>query len=196
MSYIYQQLAVIYQAKGETRNALDLLSEGTKLLPEDESIKRQELAIYQQNPDLLEEAEKKFQEAMAASPDDASIKLAYAALLDKASKGDEALTLYQKVYDADKENLQANYGIGAYYINKAAEMSNEKMKLTKDEEIEAMDKQIVELVGKAYPYMVWLHEKQPEETEWLRQLITITPILGKDEEMMKYGEKLSALNKK
>lgn len=194
MSYVYQQLAVIYQAQGETRKALNTLTTAAELLPEDESIKRQELGIYQQNPTLLSEAEAKFKAMIEKDPEDVRIILAYASLLDKAGKGDEAIPLYQQAYDVDKENLQANYGIGAYYINKAAELSQVKGKMSKADEIEAMDKRIVALINTAYPHMVWLHNAQPEEKEWLLQLSTITPIIGKDDESEMWMEKLAKLS--
>jgi len=194
MSYVYQQLAVIYQAQGETRKALNTLTTASELLPEDESIKRQELGIYQQNPELLSEAEAKFKSMIEKDPTDVRIILAYASLLDKAGKGDEAHPLYLQAYEQDKENLQANYGIGAYYINKAAELSKEKGQMSKTAEIEAMDKRIVTLIEKAYPHMVWLHEAQPNEKEWLLQLSTITPIIGKDDESEMWMEKLAKLN--
>lgn len=194
MSYVYQQLAVIYQAQGDTRKALNTLTTASELLPDDESIKRQELGIYQQNPELLSEAEAKFKSMIEKDPSDTRVVLAYASLLDKAEKSDEAIKLYEQAYEIDKESLQANYGIGAYYINKAAELSQEKGKMTKEDEIAEMDKKIVALIEKAYPHMVWLHEAQPEEKEWLIQLSSITPILGKDDESEMWMEKLAKLN--
>jgi tetratricopeptide (TPR) repeat protein len=196
LSYIYQQLAVIYQAQGDTRKALDILTTASEMLPDDQSVKRQELAIYQQNPSLLKEAEAKFKSAMEKEPDDINIKLAYAALLSKAEKEDEAAVIYAQTYEMDPNNLQANYGLGAHYINQAAQLSQEKGRMNNDEEIKAMDEKIVALIEKAYPHMVWLHEAQPEEEEWLLQLSTITPILGKDDESMEWMTKLTELKKK
>lgn len=196
LSYIYQQLAVLYQAQGETRKGLDILAVASEKLPEDQSIKRQELAIYQQNPDMLAEAEAKFKAAMDKEPNDLNIKLAYAALLSRAEKEDQAIGLYEEAYKIDPNNLQANYGLGAYYINEAAKLSQEKGNMSKEAEIKAMDEKIVALIEKAYPHMVWLHEAQPEEEEWLLQLSTITPILGKDDESMDWMTKLSDLKKR
>lgn len=196
LSYIYQQLAVIYQAQGETRKSLDLLAVAAEKLPDDQSIKRQELAIYQQNPTLLAEAETKFKAAMEKEPNDLNIKLAYAALLSRAEKEEEAHKLYVEAYKMDPNNLQANYGLGAFYINEAAKLSHDKDKLSREAEIKVIDDKIIALIEKAYPHMVWLHNAQPEEEEWLLQLSTITPILGKDDESMEWMGKLSELKKK
>ena len=88
----------------------------------------------------------------------------------------------------------ANFGKGAYYINKAAEISDEKMKINDEAKINKMNEEIVELLKKAYPYMKWLHENDRTNKEWLRQLVNITPIIGKDNEMAFYARKLAELN--
>lgn len=196
MSYIYQQLSVLYQAEGDPEKALDILKEGRENLPEDPDISRMELVIYQKNPQLFDRAVAKFEQAIKDNPDDTNIKLAYASMLDQNNMGDKALELYQEVYDSDNENLTANYGIGAYYINQAASISEKKMKSNNDDEIEKYNEEIVKLLEKAYPYMVWLHNKQPEEREWLMQLVNITPILDKDDEMEEYAKKLGELSRK
>ncbi|GAB4419299.1 MAG: hypothetical protein OHK0039_31550 [Bacteroidia bacterium] len=205
ISYITQQLAVIYNAQGNTRKALDILAEGISYNPEDPDMKRQELNIYQQNPDLFEEAKQKFEAAIAAAPDEDQIKMAYAGLLDRTNRFDEAKALYQQVYDQDPNSLQANYGLGAFYVNQAAAISEKKMKMTKDADIEAADLQIIALLKQAYPFMKKLHELQPTEREWLSQLVTITGVLYSGEsdkeksaemeaEMEMYGKKLGELN--
>ena len=156
ISYMYQQLAVLYNSGyGEEapngEKALSFLAEGMELDPNDEDMKRQELNIYQQNPNLFEGARKKFESAIAANPDDYQIKLAYANLLDRNEKTDEAFKYYVQVNEADPTNIGGIYGVGAYYINKAAEISNAKAKYTKEEDIDKADKEILALVEKAYP---------------------------------------------
>jgi tetratricopeptide (TPR) repeat protein len=193
-SFVYQQLAIIYQAQGKIREALNLLTEGAEIAPKEENMKRLELMIYQQHPEMFSEAEAKFKAAIEANPKDHNIKVAYAGLLERAERVDEAFEIYEQVYAEDKENISANYGIGAYYVNKAAAISTLKMKYTKEADIDKADAEILEYLRKAYPYMKWLHEHQPDETEWLRQLVSITSFLGKDAEMKEYSDKLRALS--
>ena len=195
LSYIYRQLAVIHNAQGNTEKALKVLEDGIKMLPEDEDVKRQELSIYQSNPALLDKAKQKFDAALEKNPDDNAIRLAYASLLERAKKNDEAFKLYEDAYKRDPESLQANYGMAAFYINKAAEVSAEKMNFSKDADIDKADQEIKALCEKAYPYVKWLHNQQPEEPEWLSQLVNITPIIGKNDEMMEYAKKLGEINR-
>ncbi|MDX2247680.1 MAG: tetratricopeptide repeat protein [Bacteroidia bacterium] len=196
MSFLYQQLSLIYEAQHDAGKGLALLNEGSTVLPEDKDIKRMELIIYQKHPELFAEAVSKFETAIKDNPEDANIKLAYAGLLEQSGKSDDAFKLYEEVYRMNNQDLSANYGMGAYYINKAASISEAKMKLDDEDKIEVMNKEIIALLEKAYPFMKWLHEQQPNEREWLSQLVTITPILGKDEEMMEYGKKLGELSRK
>ncbi|MEL6673444.1 MAG: tetratricopeptide repeat protein [Bacteroidota bacterium] len=197
LSYIYQQLIVLQEAMGETEKALATAEDGIKMIPDDnEGVKRQELAIYQAHPEMVEIAEKKFKAALAENPDDNNIRVAYANLLEKNKKPEEAFKLYSEAYERDDQSLQANYGIAAYYINRAAIESEKKMKLKRDDEIDAADEVIKGLCEKAYPHLVWLHNAQPKEAEWLSQLVNITPIIGKRDEMELYGKKLGELTKK
>ncbi|MEM6803545.1 MAG: tetratricopeptide repeat protein [Bacteroidota bacterium] len=191
LSYLYQQLAVIYEAQGKTQDALDLISEGVERLPEDEDIKRQELIIFQKHPDMLSQAEKKFDAALAKNPKDNNVRLVYASLLERAEKTEKAFELYSAAYDIDPENLQANYGKAAYYINKAAALSTARVEFDSDEELEKADAEIKDLLNEAYPYLLKLHELQPNEAEWLTQLVQITPKIGKTEEMSVYAKKLN-----
>lgn len=195
LSYLVQQLAVIYDFQKQPRKALDILADGLKLSPDDEDLKRQELNIYNRNPELFEESKSKFEAAITSNPDDLPIKLAYAALLERNGEAEKAFELFEDAYKRNPEDLQANYRMAAYYVNKAAELSGEKAKLTKMADIDKADEEIREYAGKAYPFLVWLHNKQPKEPEWLRRLVEISGIVGKDDEMMEYGKKLGELNK-
>ena len=195
MSYISQMLGILHQNQGNIKEALAAINTGLELLPGDKDIEKIELHIYQQNPELFQEAKKKFEKAINDNPDDERIKLAYADLLTKNNENDAAKELYDKVYEKDPENFMANFGKGAYFINKAAEISEAKMKLTNENEIEKMNEEIVALLEKAYPYMKWLHEHDEDNAEWLRQLVNITPIIGKDDEMAIYAKKLGDINR-
>lgn len=195
MSYISQMLGILHQSQGNVKKALEAINTGLELLPDDKDIAKIELHIYQQNPELFEEAKAKFDAAIADNPEDEKLKLAYADLLTKNGENDAAKALYDQVYEQDPENFMANFGKGAYFINQAAEISDAKMKSSNEDDIDKMNEEIVELLKKAYPFMKWLHEHDEDNTEWLRQLVNITPIIGKDDEMMEYAKKLGDLNR-
>ncbi len=195
LSYVVRQLAVLYEADGETDKALATLEAGGKVLPDDADIRLQQLGIYQNHPNLYDQAVGKFQAQIAADPKNNAVRLAFASMQERAGKLDEALALYQEAYDLDPQSLQANYGMAAIRINKAAELSEQKMASNSDNDIERLNGEIKELCNQAYPYLVWLHNAQPEESEWLVQLVNITPIIGKSEEMLKWAEKLGEMRR-
>lgn len=194
MPDVFRLLAGLYATQQEYRKALDLIESSEEVIGKNRDLKLQELDIYNKNPDLLDEAKAKFEAAIAEDPDDLPIKLAYASLLERNDENDKALELYREAYEQDPDNLQANYGLGAYYINEAAELSQQKAEMKKEAEIQKMDERIKDFLEKAYPYMKKLHELQPNEREWLSQLVTITGNLGMEEEMNAYGEKLGEMN--
>ncbi len=193
-SYTIQQLALLYDWQDQDEKAIEAIERGLKIAPQDKDIKRMELNIYQNNPALLEKAKGKFEAAIADDPKDLPIKMAYAGLLERNGEVDRAQELYQDAYDQDPENLQANYGLGAFFINQAASLSAEKSDITDEKKVEEYDKKILALLEKAYPFMKKLHELQPDEREWLSQLVSITGNLGYDDEMVEYGKKLGELS--
>lgn len=195
VSYVVRQLAVIHESQGNTNSALGVLATGAELLPDDKDISRQELSIYQSHPDLYEQAVGKFKSQLESNPEDNAVRLAFASMLERNGKIQEALDLYQEAYDLEPESLQANYGLAAMRINLAAELSEKKMDSNDDDEIEVINEQIKTLCEEAYPFLVWLHEAQPNEPEWLSQLVNITPIIGKTDEMMKWAEKLGTIRR-
>ena len=98
-------MSVLYQQTGEPRKALDILAKGQEMLPDTDSetrkevknnLEKQELYIYQQNPELFEEAKEKFERSIAKNPDDVSLKAAYAGLLEQNGELDEAHALYEE----------------------------------------------------------------------------------------------------
>ncbi|RMG23367.1 MAG: hypothetical protein D6730_14615 [Bacteroidetes bacterium] len=185
----YLLLATLYDLQGETGKALEIVQKGRGHFPDDEDLKRTELSIYQQHPDLFEEAEAKFKKAIEENPDDLVIQLAYAGMLQQAGHQDKALEIYQDVLAKDPDNIQANIQIGAHYVNIGAEINEAKMNMTNEAEIDEAAKKVEENLRKAYPYIKKLHELQPNEPEWINQLVSITLYLGMDEEAAKYIEK-------
>jgi predicted Zn-dependent protease len=192
IGYVYRQMAAVYNKQGQARKALDLLADGAKVV-KDPDMALMELGIYQTNPDLFEEATSKFEAAIASDPKNENVKLAYASMLERNKRVDDAQKLYQQVYEQNPRSIEANYGLGAYYINRAAALSEERAKTNNDKKIDELNEQILGLLEKAYPYMKFLHEAQPTEREWLSQLVSISGNLGKMDEMNAYGEKLGKL---
>lgn len=190
----YLMIATVSDGKGNSAEALEILSEAREKFPTDRDLQRTELSIYQKRPDLFEGAKTKFEEAIKADPDDNNLKLAYADLLDKNGDRERAMTLFQEVLDADPDNVNANIQIGASFINQAAEVNKKKMEMTKEADIDAANEEIRALMRKAEPYMKKLMKLEPNQVEWVSQMISIAYILEySDEEIAELEKKASEL---
>lgn len=197
VSKAYLIIATIQDARKNPQAALETLEQGSKAFPTDPDLGRTALGIYQKNPSLFTQAQEKFETAIKNDPEDLPVKLAYANILEQNGKVEQADALYMDVLKRDPDNVNANIKLGAKYINSAAEISQSKMKLTKDADIDKANEQIKELMRKAEPYMIKLHKLEPDETEWINQLVSIAYILDYPEDKIAELEKAaSAANKK
>lgn len=183
-AFIQGSLLNMYQ--NNVRKALDLVASGKKIFGgEDEAEKkvaenldRVALAIYSQNPDLFQEARTEFEKAIKANPSDIEVKLAYAGLLaqrEGQEDQDYSLEMYRSILDTDSTNYQANANVGVFYINEAAAKSTKMMSDdTSEEEVASLEKEIIESLRSAYPFIVRAHEQKPDYLEWVNQLVNIT----------------------
>ena len=178
----YLMIAAAQDGQGESEKALETLAEARELYPTDKDLQKVELSIYQKNPSLFERSKAKFEQAMKDNPDDNNIKLAYADLLDKNGDDARAEAIFGEVLAQDPDNLNANIQMGARYINKAAEISKEKMEMTKEADIDKANEGIREMMRKAEPFMKKMHELEPKQMEWINQMISIAYILDYSEE--------------
>lgn len=178
----------------------------TKLKPEqvseidqtDKDLQRTELGVYQQNRKYYQVAKQKFEAAVKSNPKDFDIRAAYGALVLENESESQGLDIFRELLKEDPSNFQGNYQLGRYYINAAAVLNEQQQKETNDEKLELLQKQVKENLNKGLPFIKKLHQLQPDNAEWLTQLVNITPYMdGYDEkELMDYMTKLKALNSK
>lgn len=174
VSNAYTQKALLLMHTGDIRAALDAAASGSKEFSFNEDLPRVELSIYAGNPDLFSEAQAKFESAIAADPDDIEVKLAYADLLSRNEKSEEALKLYKDIYDKDSTNYYANVNLAVHYINTAAKSSEKMMAEDDEDKISTFEKELIENLRSAYPYMLEAHEQKPENLEWVNRLVQIS----------------------
>ncbi|MFN0202766.1 MAG: tetratricopeptide repeat protein [Bacteroidia bacterium] len=166
--------------KKESQKAIDILGAGMKMFPNNkgtEDLKITELSIYQQEPSLLQTALTKFEASMKSDPKNLPIAIAYANLLEKANRAEEALNVYKEVLTRDPKNTIANLNLGAFYVNKSAELS----KAMQDEKDETKSNALLSEINNnfrlALPLIRQVHLNEPKEIEWVTQLVQITSYL-------------------
>ncbi len=192
-AYVY--LVQIYTDDPANANKVPkLLEEAKKYYPNEQNLNIVEINFYLKNPKLYEEALSKFEEKTRKNPKDKLAWLAYAQLLEKKDEA-KAIEAYQKVLALDPENLQANYNIGALYVNKAAE-TVEVMNNTKDyKEAAKYQDKVKNYFEKAYPYMKKAYELEPDNIGTVQAMMQITTYLNKMDEAAFYRKKKQELKK-
>ena len=195
LPFVYSGLISAYAAKGQGEKAIGLANEARTKFPTDENIRRAELNLYLQHPDLQEKALDRFRQEVERDPKNETYLLIYAQLWERKNP-DSAAYYYRKVLELNPENVNANYNLGAYYINQAAEISV-KYNQTKDEKLQQeYFAQMQDLFRKALPNLEKAHEKLPEDLALLQSLIQVTTYLGMEEKAKEYLQKKNALQQK
>ena len=63
----------------------------------------------------------------------------------------------------------------------ADEINEAKAKLTKEADIDAAGGEVKQKLAEAYPLMKKLHELEPDQAEWINQLVSISYYLDEEE---------------
>ncbi len=177
----YLLLVSSYDLQNNPTEALKFVDRAREVFPGDKDLERTELSIYQKNPELLDQALTKFAANLESNPDDNNVRVVYGSLLEKAERGEDAETQYKMILEKEPDHLGANIQLGAYYVNKAAEINEAKAKLTKEADIDAAGEEVKQKLAEAYPLMKKLHELEPDQAEWINQLVSISYYLDEDE---------------
>ena len=117
----YYQMYEAYLAKGDTVSAEATLMKLPTLFPDDPTVTLQLIDLYIKSGknDL---AQKYITDAKRNDPSNSILYFASGIIYLNEEKFDEAIVELQKSIDIDPDMFDAQYGIGAAYINKAASM--------------------------------------------------------------------------
>ena len=208
-------LANLYLSRKDTASALSAIEFGresvkfgsrdsltpdqrTEIDAADKDLSLTELGIYQNNRKLYQTAKAKFEAAIAANPKDMVVRSAYASLVKENESAEKGLEMFAAILKDDPNNMQANYEFASHYINTAAKLNEQQQKETNDDKLEALQKEIKSLLAKGYPYVRKLHDLEPDNVEWLTQIVGILPYVeGYDTaEWVAFGQKLQAAQAK
>ncbi len=192
LPFIYMALINIYGGRGEGEKAITLANEARSKFPTDENIRRAELNLYLQNPTLHEEALSQFRTEIEKSPNNEIYLLIYAQLLERKN-ADSAAVYYERVLTINPNNMNANYNLGAYYVNQAAEIAQKYNEAKNEAQQKALYDQMQEKFRKALPYLEKAHEALPTDLALLQSLIQVTTYLNMDDRAKEYLRKKEAL---
>ena len=192
LPFIYMALINIYGGRGQGEKAITLANEARSKFPTDENIRRAELNLYLQNPALHDEALKQFGAELEKNPNNEMYLLIYAQLLERKNP-DSAAVYYKRVLGINPNNVNANYNLGAYYVNQAAELAQKYNEAKNEDQQKVLYNQMQEKFREALPYLEKAHEALPTDLALLQSLIQVTTYLNMDDKAKEYLRKKEAL---
>jgi len=192
LPFIYMALINLYGSQGEGEKAISLVNEARSKFPTDENIRRAELNLYLQNPALHEEALKQFRAEIEKKPNDETYLLIYAQLLERKNP-DSAAVYYRRVLVINPDNTNANYNLGAYYVNQAADLAQKYNESKNEAQQKVLYEQMQEKFREALPYLEKAHEALPTDLALLQSLIQVTTYLNMEDKAKEYLRKKEAL---
>jgi tetratricopeptide (TPR) repeat protein len=158
----YYQIYESYLGLGDTIKAEATLKNLPTLFPDDKTITLQLIDLYIKS-NKNEEALKYIKVAKENDPTNYTLYFAAGIMYLNQSQYDEAIPELTKSIELNPEIFDSQYGLGAAYINKAADMfktANEIMDVKKySEAVDVAN----EVYAKALPYMEKAYELKPDD---------------------------------
>jgi tetratricopeptide (TPR) repeat protein len=191
----YFQMSETYLAMGDTAKAEKVLTGLTEMFPNDKNVTLQLIDLYIKSG-KNEEAQKYIKVAKETDPNNFSLYFASGIIYLNENKFDEAIPELQKSIDLKGDVYDTQYGLGAAYINKAAEMfkkANDIMDVKKYSE--AIDEANA-IYAKALPYMEKAYELKPDDVYAMRSLQELYYRLKQTDKYAAIKAKLDAIDKK
>ena len=165
----YYQIYEANMAKGDTVAAEAMLTELPKLFPDDKSVTLQLIDLYIKSG-KNEEAQKYIAEAKRDDPSNSILYFASGIIYLNEEKYDEAIVELQKSIELDPNMFDAQYGIGAAYINKAAGMYREAESIMNVNEYNTAVDNANEVYAMALPYMEKALQLSPDDVYTMQNL--------------------------
>ncbi|GAC1378945.1 MAG: tetratricopeptide repeat protein [Hymenobacter sp.] len=146
-----------------------------------------------------EDALGKINKSIAADPTNSNLYAVRGSMYDQQKKSDLALADYRKAVELDPNNFDAQFNLGVYNYNKAAEAYTKASKL--DLKSYQVSGKRLEAEGKKYfeasvPYFEKALQLQPEDRNTLSSLQKVYFRLGRNADSERLNSKLQSLNKK
>lgn len=188
---IYNSLSTIDMEMGDTTAAIAVISEGRKKYPENFNLLIAETNIFlatKENDKALANLE----EAIVTDPENPTIH--YAVGVNYAVMGNvvDAERSYLKAVELKSDYFEANYNLGALYVNQAAMLidSANKLPLSQIKEYDELKMQADKILEKSLPFLETASELDPTDTNTLLSLKEIYTRLQKYDKLKEINAKL------
>ncbi|MBC6611555.1 tetratricopeptide repeat protein [Hymenobacter sp. BT507] len=189
---MYSQLMQIARQENNTNEYNKLLQSGLQAYPNNKTFVLEDLnQLITAGKD--KEAISKLQHAIELDPKNSNLQSVLGSVYDKLKQPEQAEAAYKKAIELDANNFDAQYNLGVYYYNKAAELYTKASKM----DLAAYQKsgKALEANGKKYfqqslPYFEKALELQPDERAVIVPLQKVYVRLGRNADADRLNAKL------
>lgn len=188
---MYASIAGIQQKQGDVEGALATLKEGREKYPDEVALLTQEINIFLKEG-KIDDALNNLNMAIEKEPNNDSYYFARGTLFDKKGSYEKAMEDYKKAIGINPDNFDANYNLGAMYVNQSGQVV-EEMNADLNMEQEKYDKLKTKLEGlykKAVPYLEQAHNLNPKDQATMQTLVELYVKTGDTEKYKAMKAKL------
>ena len=188
---IYSSLSEIYKKEGDTAQALETIQQGRVLFPEDFNLLIAETNIYL-TTNQKEKAQADLERAIDIDKTNPTIFFAVGTIYDQLGDFDKAKRAYTSALELKPDYFDANYNLGALYVNKAAEIQTKAndLPLNETEKYNAEKAKADSLLNSSIPYLEKALELQPGDVNAMVSLKEIYTRLGMTDRLEKINQML------
>ncbi|MFH2096435.1 MAG: tetratricopeptide repeat protein [Bacteroidota bacterium] len=176
---MYQRLADVYLAEGDTVNFNKTIDKGIKKYPGESLLMVQKINWFIDRGKVLE-AENIIKKAIETDPKNKLLHYNLGIILSDRGSIDSAIIAYQKAIEVDPEYFDALYNLGALFYNQAVEINDacNDIPPSKQKEYDACKEKAKAKFNEALPHMEKAFELNPKDPSTLQSLKTIYYKIG------------------
>ncbi len=188
---IYSSLSEILKAEGDTVQALSYLQMGRKKYPDNFNLIIGETNIYLATGEK-DKALELLKLALTQDDKNSTIFFAVGTNYDQMGNFEEAEKAYLQAINLKPDYFDANYNLGALYVNKAIAIMEQANALPLNEEKKYAQLKVDAdaLLTKSLPYLELADELQPNDQYTMRTLKDIYTRLGMMDKLKSINEKI------
>lgn len=190
---VYSSLSNIYLATKDTTKAFEIIQKGRQKYPEEFALLITETNLYL-GMGQSEKALANLQQAVKSDPMNPTIHYAVGVNYAQMNNLAEAEKAYLKAIELKPDYFEANYNLGALYVNQAAEIQNEANKLKlNDPTYDSKKAEADKILQKSIPYLETATQLDPKDKSTLLALKEIYTRLSMYEKLKDVNSKLQDL---
>lgn len=210
-SNIYNELALVYKSQlHDTTAALEILNQGRIIYPQATNLLREEANLYILTGRYMESVSR-LEEAIKKSPNEASLHVSLAGILEALATSGEANEKtgldknakekliknaeehYKNAIQLDPTIFEANYNLGALYFNQGADLMSAANNMKSDSDYQLTKKKAEDRFKVALPYLEKAQQIAPVDEGVLTSLKQIYIRLGDTEKYNRVKAQLDVL---